>query len=279
VAPTQDPRTINVAVARGQFRRVNERNREILEPLIDAHITAYEAVLDEMVQAHVLVADNTALDLLGPSREAARWLVAGRAIGLARAALDLARLGYASEVLPTIRALHEATRLLDVFTLPGEDALFTKWAEGHHIKRGEIMRASRRQQEAIRAEMIRAGEKPPALTDSYFHGQYGRWSEFAHHRRRHVVDQVSARARIMVVGPHPDWRARAATIDHFGDSLAELVSVGGSALSRFLGPSWFYGRFQPSFTALMELKRKVPLSELARGSENGASGRGRTEET
>jgi hypothetical protein len=261
---------MNVAEGRAQFRRVNERNREILEPLIAAHIRAYEAVLNELAEAHGLIADNTALDLLGPSREAAQWLVAGRAIGLARAAFDLVRLGYASEALLTIRGLHEATRLLDVFTLRGEDALFTTWAEGHYVKRGEIMRASKRQQEAIRVEMMRAGEKPPGLTDSYFHGQYGRWSEFAHHRRRHVLDQVSVPTRTMVVGPHPDWRVQAATVDHFGDSLAELVSVGGSALSRFLGPSWFHGRFQPSFAALMELKRKIPLSELARGAETAS---------
>jgi hypothetical protein len=82
----------------------------------------------------------------------------------------------------------------------------------------------------------------------------------------------------MVVGPHPDWRARAVAVDHFGDSLAELVSVGGSALSRFLGPSWFHGRFQRSFAALIELKRKVPLSEHALSAGTGNPGEGESDD-
>jgi hypothetical protein len=155
--------------------------------------------------------------------------------------------------------------LLDVLVLPGEDELVSRWMEGRSVSRGEIMHACERQQQSIRAEMLRAGEKPPGLTGSYFNGQYGRWSEFAHHRRRHLLDQVAAEPRMMAIGPHPDWRARAATVDHFGDSLAELVSVGGAGLSKSLGPAWFHGRFQPTLQAIWELKRRIPLSDLAHG--------------
>lgn len=253
-----DPEGIakEVAEARAEFREINARNREFLSPLIDDYLAAYDAVLCEVEQAHRLVCDDHDLDLLGPSRDAATWLVAGRCIGLARAAFDLVRHGYTSEALPTIRSLHEACCLLDVFALRGEDELVARWIEGRSISRREIMRASERQQQAIRTEMLRAGEQPPSLTGRYFNGQYGRWSEFAHHRRRHVVDQVAEAPRMMALGSHPDWRARAATVDHLGDSLSGLVSAGGLALSKPLGPAWFHRRFQPTLRALFELKRK-----------------------
>lgn len=254
-----------VAAARAEFCAINARNEKILRPRIDAHLTAYNAALLELQQAHDLIADDDSVDLDGASREVGRWLMAGRCIGLARASLDLVRLGYTSEALPTVRSLHEATRLLDVFVLPDEDKLVARWLSGRSVDRGEVMRASERQQQAIRVEMLRAGEKPPGLTGSYFNGQYGRWSEFAHHRRRHVDDQVALAPRMMVVGPHPDWRSRAAMVNHFGDSLAELVSVGGAGLSKSLGSDWFHQRFQPTLSALLEVKRRIPLSDLAQG--------------
>jgi hypothetical protein len=264
-----DPRIAEVAAARADFHRANKSNEKILRPLIDAHLTAYQATLNELDEAHRLVADNLELDLVGPSREAARWLMAGRCIGLARAGFDLVRLGYSSEALPTVRSLHEATRLLGVFTHRGEDDLVSRWLKGRHVDRGAIMHASDRQEQAIRVEMIQSGHKPPLATKKHFDGQHGRWSEFAHHRRRHIVNQVSEPARLMATGPHPDWRSRAAAVDHFGDSLLELVVVGGSALSKTLGPAWYYDRFQRTIAALSELKAKVPLAELAHGQAGG----------
>ena len=132
----------------------------------------------------------------------------------------------------------------------GEDELVFRWIDGRTVSRGEVMRANDRQQQAIRVEMLRAGERPPSQTGGYFNGQYGRWSEFAHHRRRHIVDQVAEAPRMMAIGPHPDWRARAATVDHLGDSLSELVSVGGLALAKLLNPAWFHDRFQPTLRAV-----------------------------
>src|SRR5437764_1292234 len=82
----------------------------------------------------------------------------------------------------------------------------------------------RRQEEAARVGMIQQGIAPPPTTRAYLEGQYGRWSEFAHHRRRHMLTQFSLPARIMVTGPHPDWRSRATMVDHYGWYLGELVS-------------------------------------------------------
>jgi hypothetical protein len=262
VAIPADPEPAATDAARIEFHEINARNEKILRPLVEAHLTSYDAILQDLETAHGRVTNDPRLNLLGPSREAARWLVTGRCIGLARAGLDLVRIGYSSEAIPTIRSLHEANRLLGVFTHRGEDELVTSWIEGRGVSRRAIMQASQRQEEAIRVEMMRAGEKLPALTKSYFDQQYGRWSEFAHQRRRHLVDQVAEAPRMMAVGPHPDWRARAVSVDHFGDVVSELLSVGGAALTQSLGPK-VGDQFQRSFVALTELKRKIPLSSLA----------------
>jgi len=113
-------------------------------------------------------------------------------------------LGYAGEIAPTLRSLHEASQLLGVITLPGEDALLKKGLDGKYVSRGEVMAAS-------------------------------------------------------------DGRARAASVDLFGWYVAELVSIGGSALGHLLGVEWAQTRFQPTFHKLIELKARVPLDDLARG--------------
>jgi Family of unknown function (DUF5677) len=263
----------SVRAARAEFQRANAENAKVLRPLIEDYLRAYEAVLGELDEAHVLITETEAFDLLGPSREAARWLLTGRCIGLARAGLDLVRLGYSSEMAPILRSLHEATRLLGVVCHKGEDDLVDRWIRGRHVSRREIMHAADRQEQRIRVEMIRAGERPVAPTKSFFDGQHGRWSEFAHHRRRHIADQVAAPDRVMVKGPHPDWRVRACAADHYGDSLLELVVVGGSAVSQTLGPQWHY-RFQRTIASFTELKAKVPLADVATGRAHSAAAQG-----
>lgn len=141
-----------------------------------------------------------------------------------------------------------------------------RWLEGRKVERRDIMAALDRQEEAMRAEMVKRGLPPPRATKREFDRQYGRWSDFAHHRRRHLLDQVSVAARVMAAGRHPDWRSRAALVDHFGWHVSALVIAGGSALAHLLGPEWFHDRFLPTYRALRELQDKVPLAAIAEGS-------------
>jgi hypothetical protein len=254
----------DVRRARENDERIHEENRRVLEPLIDAHLTSYAAAVDELEGAHRLVADQTALPLDSEARQSGLWLVLGRCIGLARASHDLIAAGYVFEPVPVLRSLHEAARLLALLMHRGEDEVVRRWLEGRHLSRGEIMAAIDRQEEAARMEMVREGIAPPSATRSYLERQYGRWSEFAHHRRRHMLTQVSVPSRVMVTGAHPDWRSRAAMVDHYGWYLAELVSAGSGAFGRLLGPA-VHGRVQATFFALIELKRRIPLDEIARG--------------
>lgn len=249
--------------AREDFRRANASNETVRRPVVEACVAAFSAILDQLETAHRKVADDTRLDLLSPSREAAAWLLTGRCIALARASVDLVGLGYATDALPTIRSLREANRLLSVVALGGEDDLVERWVEGRSVGRANVMRASRLQEERIRLEMLRAGAAPPPATGSFFDRQYGRWSEFAHHRRRHLVDQVDETARTMACGRHPDWRVRAAMVDHLGDVVGELLSVGGHALS-LCRDQGTMDEFQLSFVALMDMTRRLALAERVR---------------
>jgi hypothetical protein len=45
----------------------------------------------------------------------------------------------------------------------------------------------------------------------------------------------------MAAGRHPDWRSRAATVDHFAGTSWNWSRGGGGALARLLGTEWFHG--------------------------------------
>lgn len=197
--PLDRPLTQSVARARDEFTRVNSSNGDVLKPAIAAHLTGYDAARTELLDAHCYIGDQTELDIRAKTREAGIWLIAGRCLGLAEAA----HLGVAAwltvEVAPTLRSLHEATRLLS------------------------------------------------------------------------VLNQVGVAARMMATGPHPDWRARAATVDHFGWYLVELVSVGGFATADLGRPEWVE-RFQGTYRGLIELKTQIPLADMAEGKRAGPRG-------
>jgi hypothetical protein len=263
--PRKRPLATSVVKARAEFASKNEANGQILKPLIGAHLMAYDGARTELHDAHRYIADQTTLDLVAKTRDVGKWLITGRCIGLAHAAHLATSSGFTGEVVPLLRSLHEATRLLGVFRMPGEDTLVNRWLDGRNVSRSDIMAASGRQETATREQMLKHGHRIPAPTSEYFERQYGRWSEFAHHRRKHMLDQVAAPDRVMVAGPHPDWRARAVAVDHFGWYIAELVSVGGFALADLGHPEWVK-RFQGTFQVLVDLKARMPLAQMAEGN-------------
>ena len=262
--PPTHPLPSDVTAARAEFARINAKNGEILKPLIGTHLMSYDAARTELLDAHRYIADQTHLDLQAKTREAGLWLITGRCIGLAHAAHLAVSAWFTVEVVSVLRSLHEATRLLSVFRKPGEETLIKRWLDGRSVSRGDVMAANRRQEGRAREQMLKHGHPIASPTSEYFERQYGRWSEFAHHRRRHMVDQVAVPDRVMVVGPHPDWRARAAAVDQFGWYLAELVSVGGLAMADLGRPEWT-DRFQGTYRSLVELKARIPLAEIAEG--------------
>jgi hypothetical protein len=257
--PCKDPEVRSV---RARDDEIDARNREILEPAISAHLDAYRAAVNELRSAHEPVADQTDLDLVAADRPSSLWLLSGRAISTADAALMLLRAGYATEVASLLRSLHECCRLLSA--VMHDDDMLRIWLRDRgslNVKR--VMAAVDKWERRSQLEMVKAGVPPPRTTKDPLARTYGRLSDFAHDRRRHLVDQVSVPTRRMPIGPHPDVRVRAALVSETGLFVSELVTVSGSALATLLGRDWFIERFQPTFEQLVALRRRIDISTSA----------------
>jgi hypothetical protein len=246
--------------ARAREDEIRKKNDAELAPAIEAHFTAYDAVLAELEEAHRRVPDSTDVDLVGQTRPAATWAVCGRSISLGLATVSLLRAGFALDVIPTVRTLHETNRLLEALRSRGSDGLLRDWlTDARWVGHKRVLAVRDAAEQEMRVDMIKQGIRPPAATMDATKAFYERLSEFAHNRRRHLVDAISPELRQMPLGPHPDIRVRAATVGFAGDFIAETVTVGGAALADLLGREWFVNRFNRTFHALQELQRKIPL--------------------
>ncbi len=87
-----------------------------------------------------------------------------------------------------------------------------------------------------------------------------------HNRYRRVIATVSIEERVMPIGPHPDCSVRAAAIGDSGVFLTRTVTVVGHALATILGPRWFFDRFNPTFHALNDLLRRMPIDSQSLAS-------------
>ena len=248
-----------VVAARDEFAEINAQNAHLLETPIAVHLTAYRAALAELEKAHRIVADGTDLDLTGTTRWSALWLMSGRCIAQSRAVLHLLEGGFGNETPALLRQLQESLRLLDALAASGEDAVARKWLANKWVKPADAAAAVDRDHERIREDMIRKGSRPPANVTTGFDRAYGHLSEFAHNRRHRIIATVSSEQRMMPIGPHPDVRHRAATINEAEGVLLGTVTTVGHALAMLLGPEWFTQRFNPTFHALHELSLAVPL--------------------
>lgn len=208
----------------------------------------------ELEMAHQLVADTSDLDFQEPSRPLALWLITGRCISQAKAILCLLDGGFANDIAPLARALHESILLLSALT-HGEDKLVEEWWEDKAwLNQKKLLAARDEWEQDQRTKMLRHGLKPIGPTKSGLKQAYGRISEVAHHRRRHVEIMMSRNSREMPLGQHPCVRVRAAAIGQVGPLMCELVTVAGNALAHLLGREWFVDRFEPLFQQLCRLQ-------------------------
>jgi hypothetical protein len=241
----------------------DERSTKVLEPRIEAHIAAYEIALQELEDFHQRLADETDLDLIGDTRLAAVWQMAGRCIGLARAILVLLRLGFCGEAVVLGRSLHEADRLLDAFADSQECDLLDQWLsdEGRHrwVRPRETREARDRSELRLDEAMRQAGVPPVKRTWNLSDELYDRYSAAAHNRRAWVQDAVSPDLRTMARGPHPSTIRRAVTIASVGGLVEEAVQSIGDALSRFYGPKFFAKHIQPLITSFKAMRDTQPL--------------------
>ena len=110
--------------------------------------------------------------------------------------LDSLELGYTSEVLHLARALHEASRLVEIFNVPEEHELLREWLAGEWVRPGVVRAAEEqeRAEERLEGAMLAAGLPPLQRMGEMTRTIYGEHSEAAHHRRRWTQDAVSPAA-------------------------------------------------------------------------------------
>jgi hypothetical protein len=214
---------------------------EILTPRIEGHPITYRHVLDVLVEAHRRIADTMDFGFGRATRWAAIWEMSGRTIGLCNALLAQLRSGLASEVVPTLRAIHEAAQLLTVLVGPGEERILRQWLnDTTYINTAKARSAVARIERPIIALMKKQGitiEGDPTDLGAQI---YDLQSKAAHNMRIGFAASVSLPLRTFSYGPHPDPRQRAIHVEYAGQVIEEVTLRVGSALAtRFLGRTFY----------------------------------------
>ena len=172
----------------------------IVDTRISGHVATYGMAIRTVEQLHESIAERTDIDLIGDTRWAAVWQLAGRAIGFAQALLILANAGVGDDALPTARAMHEAVRLLEGVTNRHDRQLVTRWLaddDDRYVRPREARAAVEAGEALVREMMIAAGEEPVANTRHLSDELYHRMSLVAHNRRRVLELVISPSLRRM----------------------------------------------------------------------------------
>ena len=259
--PRPNRRDLPNAVRRNRETQAatDERDRERFEAAVEANITAHRLALDTLERAHQRLADELDFDLTGDTRLAAVWQLAGRCIGIARLMLDAFELGYTAEVLHLARALHEADRLIEIFTVPEEEDLLRRWLAGEWVRPGEVRAAEERFEQRLEEAMCAAGLPPLRRTNELTRTVYSEHSEAAHHRRRWTQDAVISPLRTMIRGRTTHWLRRAGTTAALLPVVEECVMAIGSGLAVFYGPDWYERQVKPLLESFAAVGEAQPL--------------------
>ena len=86
---------------------------------------------------HAGAVSQAAADLNADERPNAIWKLSGQSLALTRAYVDLLKDGYTAQTWPTMRAIHEANRLLGAVADPDEDGIVRRWLADQEIKQAE----------------------------------------------------------------------------------------------------------------------------------------------
>jgi hypothetical protein len=256
-----------------------------IEPRLTAHLDGAETALEVVAAAERHIADSTDLDLAGNTRQVAVWLLVGRLVGLARAAIALLRLGFCAEVVPILRVMHETARILHAVSDRDEATLLRRWLEDEtYIRPYEARqvddRVRLRQAPNLEALIERARDaghdELAAQVDAAVQGLhldadddfleglsapiYDVLSRVSHSRRSGLDDSVSVPLREIVMGPHPSWQMRATYVAFAGDLIEEALIACGGALSSAFWPDYFTQGLQPVINTFRELRDNHPLA-------------------
>lgn len=218
-----------VVEAREFCLRLEDESRTVVRPIVEAHVAAYRVVLHGLRAVLAVLPDTSDMDLTASTRASALWSLCNRDVSLALNVVGQVEAGYGVEIYPTVRAIHEANRLIAVFADREEDALLRRWIRGETPKPAAVRKAMSRSLDRENARRRASGETPIKPMREVEERIYKALSQGGHLARDSLALSVSHSRRMMVVGPTPDWGVRAYFTSFVGGVVAELIWACGRA--------------------------------------------------
>jgi len=264
-----------VQAHRDRVRKEDAILDEVARPRIEAHIAACRLVAKQLQDWHQRIADKTDLELIGYSRAAAIWLLAGRCLGLLEALLVQIEAGIDNEALITGRAIHEAARILFVFCDSEEEELLRVWLDDEgkqgYVKAGAARAAQDRFEEKLNEAMEGDGLRRFNKTTELSAKVYDAMSRVAHSRRSTCVNSVWEAGRQMAYGRHPSPLRRASSASWGSAMTVEVANAVGDALRAFYGEGFFGKEVAPLIKSIEAVGEAAPLDEATiRGAASGS---------
>jgi len=221
-----------IARLRDASDRRNNELAEILTPRIEGQLLTLRTIIEELIAAHRRIGDTMDFGIEDDTRWTAVWEMSGRCLGLCNALLIQLREGFASEMVPTLRAIHEAGQLLTVLAGPGEEKLLRTWLEDNTYISASKARAAEARIAKPALELLKK-EGITSVGDQAALGQkgYDLLSKPAQNMRIGFAESIARGPRQFSYGPHPSPIQRAIHVG-FGSQLIEEVAMRVAAPSR-----------------------------------------------
>jgi hypothetical protein len=250
---------------RTAVRTEADRLAGILEPRIAGHLLVYRDVIDTLTTAHREIGETMDFDFQGRTRWTAVWEMSGRCLGLSNCMLVQLEAGFASEVVPTMRSIHEACQLLTVMSGPGEETLLLRWLDDERYIGAQTARAAERRIAKPFIQVL-AAQGIVLKGDQFLLGceVYDLLSKAAHNMRGGFLESVSKSQRLFAYGPHPDPIQRAVHVEFGGQQVEEVaLRLGGSLASRFLGPRFYTDTVEPLVASVKAVRQMMPVDPVS----------------
>ena len=213
----------------------------------------HASISDALAVQHAHLADHSDLDLDGDTRWAARWQLAGVAIGYAHALVDLSQRGHVDSALPISRSLHEALGVLAVVNDDAEETILRRWLDDCEVQPKKVRAAAERQAQRIADEAVAEGvDLDVAGVSAPMEQIYATLSDVSHVRRSGLRGMVSLPLRRAIYGRRPDPLQRAAGAASTVLSVETTIICVGDVLAAFYGGPYYQQVIKPIQNGLME---------------------------
>lgn len=214
--------------------------------VVEETLVFYRETIHWLSQHHAAYARETSHDLRASERHNAIWKLSGQSIGAACTLVELLAQGYTTQTWPTLRAIHEADRLLVAVADPSEEDITRRWLADREISQHEARAAEQRQAIRISAAVEAAGGEPVTEDiEQLAKHIYRRMSQAAHHQRSVVDEAIDHDARTMFYGVDPSVARRFEYVVVGGGLLHEVLLLVGDALSTLWGPPFYAQHLSP----------------------------------